>query len=140
VPFSVALLHEGFAPVAALGAALAIPVSAGFFSMLGVQAQYGRVFEPRDAAGGCAVVVSYAYWRDQLGADKTAPGRALTLDQRAWVFENGRVLKRPTGVSPDLDGAAAALGRQQRTATNQSQSEAAKPRRQSPRWLRKVFC
>ena len=50
-----------------------------------VQAQYGRVFEPRDAAGGCAVVVSYAYWRDQLGADKTAPGRALTLDQRACL-------------------------------------------------------
>ena len=62
---------------------LAIPVSDGFFSMLGVQAQYGRVFEPRDAAGGCAVVVSYAYWRDQLGADKAAPGRTLTLDQRA---------------------------------------------------------
>ena len=64
---------------------LAIPVSDGFFSMLEVQAQYGRVFEPRDAAGGCAVVVSYAYWRDQLGADKAAPGQALTLDERACL-------------------------------------------------------
>ena len=62
---------------------LAIPVSAGFFSMLGVQAQYGRVFEARDAAGGCAVVLSYAYWRDQMGADKQLPGSTLTLDQRA---------------------------------------------------------
>jgi putative ABC transport system permease protein len=62
---------------------LPIPVSANFFSMLGAQAQHGRVFEARDAAGGCAVVLSYAYWRDQLGADKMVPGQTLTLDQRA---------------------------------------------------------
>jgi predicted permease len=62
---------------------LAIPVSAGFFSMLGVQAQYGRVFEPRDAKGGCAVVLSYGYWRDQLGGDKQIPGSTLTMGKRA---------------------------------------------------------
>jgi hypothetical protein len=61
---------------------LAIPVSAGFFSMLGVQAQYGRVFQPRDAAGSCAVVLSYAYWRDQLGADSWTPDETMTLDRR----------------------------------------------------------
>jgi putative ABC transport system permease protein len=63
---------------------LAIPVSSNFFSMLGVRAQYGRVFEPRDA-GSCAVVVSYPYWRDQLGAEKQAPGQNLMLDQQACM-------------------------------------------------------
>jgi predicted permease len=63
---------------------VAIPVSSNFFSMLGVQAQYGRVFEPRDA-GSCAVVVSYAYWRDELGAEKNVPGQNLTLDQQSCL-------------------------------------------------------
>lgn len=62
---------------------VAIPVSAGFFSLLGVQARYGRVFEPRDGEGGCAVVLSHPYWRDQLGGDKQIVGTTLTLDQRA---------------------------------------------------------
>ncbi len=61
---------------------LAIPVSANFFSMLGVQAQYGRVFERRDADAGCAVVLSYTYWRDQLGGDRQLPGGNLTVDNR----------------------------------------------------------
>jgi putative ABC transport system permease protein len=61
----------------------AVPVSAEFFPMLGAGAQYGRVFEPRDARGGCAVVLSYACWRDQMGGDKQIPGSTLTLDRRA---------------------------------------------------------
>jgi signal transduction histidine kinase len=40
-----------------------------------------------------------------------------TLDQRAWVIEGDRVVKRPTGVSTILDRAAVALGTSRRTAT-----------------------
>src|SRR5581483_3526116 len=64
---------------------LAIPVSANFFSMLGVQTQYGRIFEPRDAGAGCAVVLSYAYWRDQLGSDRQLPGGTIAVDDRACL-------------------------------------------------------
>ena len=62
--------------------ALVIPVSANFFSMLGVEAQYGRVFEARDRDSGCAVIASYAYWRDHLGADGHLADIGLTLDDR----------------------------------------------------------
>ena len=62
---------------------LAIPVSAHFFSVLGVAAEYGRTFQASDAAGGCAIVLSYGYWRDELGGDRALLGKALRLGQSA---------------------------------------------------------
>ena len=62
---------------------LAIPVSAEFFSMLGVQAQYGRVFQPRDATSGCAVVLAHAYWQEKLGADPRIAGQPLIVNGTA---------------------------------------------------------
>jgi putative ABC transport system permease protein len=61
---------------------LAIPVSAGFFSMLGVPAALGRTFQPDDETRGCSVVVADGFWRSRLAADAGAIGRGLTLDQR----------------------------------------------------------
>jgi signal transduction histidine kinase len=40
-----------------------------------------------------------------------------SLDERSWVLDGDRVVQRPRGVSPNLDRAAIALGRQRRTAS-----------------------
>lgn len=40
-----------------------------------------------------------------------------SLDERWWVLDGDRVVERPNGVSPDLNRAAIALGRQRRTAS-----------------------
>jgi signal transduction histidine kinase len=40
-----------------------------------------------------------------------------SLDERSWVLDGDRVVERPNGVSPNLDRAAIALGRQRRTAS-----------------------
>jgi signal transduction histidine kinase len=40
-----------------------------------------------------------------------------SLDERSWVLDGDRVVERPRGVSPNLDRAAIALGRQRRAAS-----------------------
>jgi putative ABC transport system permease protein len=62
---------------------LAIPVSEDFFSMLGVSAAHGRIFERGDLARGCSVVVSDAFWRNTLAADPAVTGTSLGLNHRA---------------------------------------------------------
>lgn len=61
---------------------LAIPVSATFFDVLGVQAALGRTFIADDERHGCAVVLSHGLWSTTLGADAGIVGKSLTLDQR----------------------------------------------------------
>jgi putative ABC transport system permease protein len=61
---------------------LTIPVSAGFFSTLGVAAQQGRTFTSDDLRGGCAVVLSNKFWRGPLGSDPHIIGRSLSLDNQ----------------------------------------------------------
>ncbi|HLW79675.1 MAG TPA: ADOP family duplicated permease, partial [Terriglobia bacterium] len=53
------------------------------FRVLGVQPVLGRVFTPADDRRGCGipgVVVSYAFWQRELGGDKSAIGRKLTIE------------------------------------------------------------
>jgi len=60
----------------------ALWVSGDFFDVLGVQPVLGRLFSSADdqpGCGGSGVVVSYAFWRDQLGGDPQAIGRTLTI-------------------------------------------------------------
>jgi putative ABC transport system permease protein len=60
----------------------ALWVSGDFFDVLGVQPALGRLFSSADdqpGCGGSVVVVSYAFWRDQLGGDPQAIGRTLTI-------------------------------------------------------------
>ncbi|HEV2425917.1 MAG TPA: ABC transporter permease [Terriglobia bacterium] len=57
---------------------VAIPVSAGFFSLLGVEATRGRTFVPSDVANGCSVVLAYAFWQNRLGGTP-GPGGSLAL-------------------------------------------------------------
>ena len=56
----------------------------GFFDVLGVRPLYGRTFVPDDEASGAnnVVVVSHAFWREQLGGDPRAVGRALAVRSR----------------------------------------------------------
>jgi putative ABC transport system permease protein len=62
---------------------LAIPASAGLFSVLGVPPALGRTFDPSDLTRGCAVVLAHRFWRNTLAADRDIVGRALALDNRA---------------------------------------------------------
>ncbi|MGH9664542.1 MAG: ABC transporter permease, partial [Bryobacteraceae bacterium] len=60
---------------------LAIPVSASFFSTLGVRAALGRTFIEDDEKHGCAVVLADGFWRDTMRAADNVVGGTLTLDR-----------------------------------------------------------
>ncbi len=72
----------GAAPVRTGAAA----VSAGFFEALGVGPVLGRAFtaDERRAGGPPAVIVSHAFWRDQLGARRELSGTALRAEERTY--------------------------------------------------------
>jgi predicted permease len=57
-------------------------VSPNYFSLLGVHAQIGRVFGPKDQAEGFAdgVLISNAFWRRAFGSDPYVLGRRIKLD------------------------------------------------------------
>ena len=58
-------------------------VSGGYFGVLGVQPALGRLLTPADEprVGEAAVVVlSYGYWRDELGADPDVLGQTLAVN------------------------------------------------------------
>ena len=57
-------------------------VSPGFFSLMGTSAYRGRTFLSDDerASANRVAVVSFEYWRRQLGSDPTAIGRVVALD------------------------------------------------------------
>jgi putative ABC transport system permease protein len=60
----------------------ALWVSGDFFNVLGVRPALGRLFSSADDQPGCGasgVVVSYAFWRDQLGVDPHVIGKTLTI-------------------------------------------------------------
>ena len=59
----------------------ALLVSANFFDVLGVRPALGRAFLPgEDVLGGPrAVILSDAFWRTRLGADRDIVGRTLSL-------------------------------------------------------------
>jgi len=57
-------------------------VSGDFFNVLGVQPAIGRLFTSADDQPGCGasgVVVSHAFWQNQLEGDPHAIGRTLTI-------------------------------------------------------------
>ena len=58
-------------------------VSGNYFSVLGVQAARGRMFDPTEAAqpgGAPTVVISYGYWTRRFHNDPTVVGRAIVVD------------------------------------------------------------
>jgi predicted permease len=62
-------------------------VSADYFSLLGAQAQLGRLFGPQDEAEGFAeaAVISDSLWRRSFGADPHILGRRLQLDSDPYT-------------------------------------------------------
>lgn len=56
----------------------ALPVTADYFNVLGVQPAVGRTFQPSDRDRGCVVVLSDAFWRSAGGP----VGKPLRLDNQ----------------------------------------------------------
>ena len=83
-------------------------VSGNYFSVLGVDAPVGRIFTEHDdrvIGGGPVVVVSHAYWQRELGADRSAVGRSITVNDvpltivgitPAWF--RGDIVGEPTDI------------------------------------------
>jgi putative ABC transport system permease protein len=63
-------------------------VSAGYFPLMGTEMTLGRGFtEEEDQPGGeRVVVVSSAFWRQQLGADPAVLGKTMTLDGEPFTI------------------------------------------------------
>ena len=64
------------------GNATGVLVSGNYFSVLRVNALYGRVLSPDDDNAPNAhtvMVVSYGFWKDKLGQDPAAVGRAVRI-------------------------------------------------------------
>src|SRR5215510_4614944 len=62
---------------------LSIPVTSGYFSLLGVPAAQGRTFEAQDLKMECAVVLSHGFWKDRLGGPPDIVGSNLRLDNKS---------------------------------------------------------
>jgi len=63
--------------------------SASYFDLLGVRPALGRFYnaeEDRLGGGAPVAVASYAFWRQQLGADTTSLRRELTLAGRSYTL------------------------------------------------------
>jgi predicted permease len=60
----------------------AYSVSVDFFDVVPVRPMLGRVFDERErnSGGEVAVVVSFPFWRDRLGADPSWVGRSIQID------------------------------------------------------------
>ena len=62
-------------------------VSGGFFDVLGVGPQIGRLFSDGDDTPGCGapgVVISHAFWQRQYGGARSAVGATLRLNGRPF--------------------------------------------------------
>lgn len=61
-------------------------VTPNYFAVLGVDAQLGRTFDPRDTTPGynLEVVISDGLWRREFGADPHILGKTLRLDNDAY--------------------------------------------------------
>jgi predicted permease len=62
-------------------------VSGDFFQVLGVHSALGRTFTARDDVPGCGppgAVVSYAFWKRELGGDAGALDQGVSLDGRPF--------------------------------------------------------
>jgi predicted permease len=64
-------------------------VSGNFFSVVGIQPLLGRTFTPDEDRPGAArpvIVVSYSFWNQQLGADRSIIGHALILNGTSYTI------------------------------------------------------
>jgi predicted permease len=75
-------------------------VSGGYFPLLGVQPELGRMLDHSDDAGGgqMAVVLSFGYWRDRLGGVSEVLNQPLRVNGRLFTIV-GVLPRRFTGTS-----------------------------------------
>jgi predicted permease len=62
-------------------AALVIPVTLDFFSLLGVPPEVGRTFSADDLTRGCSVVLEHRFWQSALNGDKSIVGKNLRMEE-----------------------------------------------------------
>jgi predicted permease len=84
-----------------------VPVSGGYFAVLGVSARLGRTLAPSDDAAGAApaVVISHTFWKNRLAEDPAIVGRTVWLDEMPFTvvgvaqraFSGGRTPEPPAG-------------------------------------------
>jgi predicted permease len=61
-------------------------VSAGLFTLLGVQPTLGRTFSPKeDEPGSRVVILSNEVWKQRFGGDRDILGKPITLDHEQFV-------------------------------------------------------
>lgn len=71
------------------GGATGVLVSGNYFSVLGVNALYGRVLNPDDDTAPGAhplAVVSYSFWKEHLGQTQDAIGRVIRINDSAFTI------------------------------------------------------
>ena len=62
-------------------------ISYDFFPLLGIKPYLGRLYEPNEYhVDGVQVVISYRFWKEQLGSDPHVIGRVLDLDGTAQTI------------------------------------------------------
>jgi putative ABC transport system permease protein len=78
-------------------------VSKDFFATLGVHAYLGRLYEPRDYTylENDVMVVSYRFWKNQLGGDPHVIGRMIRLQDDSVTIVG--VLPPMSDLFPDTD-------------------------------------
>lgn len=84
-------------------------VSASLFPMLGVNPILGRVFAPDEdklGAGAPSVILSYAYWQREFGADRGIIGQTINVNGAAFTVigvlpRDFRYLGEPIAGTPD---------------------------------------
>lgn len=67
---------------------IASTVTSNFFSVLGVQPIYGRVFLPEEDQPGHnkEIILSYKLWQSRFGSDAKAVNRTITLDGAPYII------------------------------------------------------
>src|SRR5688572_6158559 len=81
--YDTAVLHTAAGVIARPSAT----VTPGLFTMLGVRAVRGRLFDADEGRAGSAdrVLISEEVWRSAFGADPTLIGRTIVIDTRPTV-------------------------------------------------------
>jgi putative ABC transport system permease protein len=77
-------------------------ISYDFFPMLGIKPYLGRLYGQEEYhVDGVQVVISYRFWKDQLGSDPHVIGRVLNLDGAAQTIIG--VMPPVTDLFPETD-------------------------------------
>lgn len=86
----------------------AVPISAGFFEMLGTTPSLGRPFRSDEDQPGHnkVVILTHGLWQERFGSDPDIIGKQITLDDQSCdvvgVMPAAFVSPRIWGIQPDL--------------------------------------